>query len=255
MTGIRPPASRAGPRSPAGAGSPPAPQGAGSESIGRGLNNISGARRPPKSATMNTRCRRASRGLAQCWASMSRHARSGTPPRTIPAFAHLPEAGIGTSEPVSAERTALKSIRFPDENAPMTFSQRAIVGNLPPVASLISGMMRIASKKRPDFSPVMPVRLPICERFWHGEPKVMIWTGGICPPSSLVMSPKCAIPGKWRLVIDTGAFSISLAHIGTIPCRWAARGNTPIPSNRLPNVSAPPIFNAPQRRFWRCRLS
>jgi hypothetical protein len=51
------------------------------------------------------------------------------------------------------------------------------------------------------------------------------------------MSPKCAISGKWRFVTDMGAFSISLAHTGTIPKRDAARGNTPIPSNRLPNVS------------------
>ena len=255
MTGIRPPDSITGPRSPAGAGSPPAPQGAGSGNIGRGLNSISAERRPLKSATINTRCRRASRGLAQCWASRSRHARSGTPPRTIPAFAHFPEAGIETSAFVNAESTALKSIRFPDENAPMTFSQTAIVGNRPPVASLISLIMRMASKKRLDFSPVMPVRLPIWDRFWHGEPKVMIWTGGICPPSSLVMSPKWAISGKCRLVTDTGAFSISLAHAGTMPCRRAARGNTPMPSNRLPSVSAPPMLNAPQRRSLQCRPS
>ena len=118
--GTRPPVSRTGPRSPPGAGSPPAVQGAGSGSIGRGLNNISGARRPPKSATRKTRWRRASRGLAQCWASKSRHARSGHPPRTIPALAHLPEAGIGISVSVKADRTALKSIRSFEENAPMT---------------------------------------------------------------------------------------------------------------------------------------
>ena len=66
----------------------------------------------------------------------------------------------------------------------------------------------------------------------------MMWTAGMAPPSSFVMSPKCSIPGKCRLVMETGAFSISLAHRGVIPLRDAARGNTPIPSNRLPKVSA-----------------
>ena len=118
--GIRPPASRKGPRSPPGAGTRLSPPDGESGCIDRGLNNISGARRPLKSATRKTRCRRASRGLAQCWASMSRHARSGHPPRTIPAFAHLPEAGIGISASVKADNTALKSIRSFEENAPMT---------------------------------------------------------------------------------------------------------------------------------------
>ena len=66
----------------------------------------------------------------------------------------------------------------------------------------------------------------------------MMLTGGIWPPCSRVMSPKCAISGKCRFVMDMGAFSISLAHRGVIPFRLAARGNTPIPSNRLPRVSA-----------------
>ena len=43
-----------------------------------------------------------------------------------------------------ADRTALKSIRSFDENAPMTFSQTAIAGNRPFVASLISRIMRMA---------------------------------------------------------------------------------------------------------------
>lgn len=162
---MRPLGSRKGPRSPAGADSPPAPQGAGSGSIGRGLNSISAARRPPKSATRKTRWRRASRGLAQCWASMSRHARSGHPPRTIPAFAHLPEAGIGISASVKADNTALKSIRSFEENAPMTFSQIVITGYRWFVASLISWIMRMAWKNRLDFAPARPVRLPIWERF------------------------------------------------------------------------------------------
>ena len=66
----------------------------------------------------------------------------------------------------------------------------------------------------------------------------MIWTGGRSRPSSFVTSPKCAISGKWRFVMEIGAFSISLAHIGSMPQRTAASGNTPIPSNRLPSRSA-----------------
>ena len=38
--------------------------------------------------------------------------------------------------------------------------------------------------------------------------------------------------------MEIGAFSISLAHTGSIPQRAAAKGNTPIPSNRLPSRSA-----------------
>lgn len=63
----------------------------------------------------------------------------------------------------------------------------------------------------------------------------MMWTGGMAPPFSFVTFPKCAIPGKWRFVMEIGAFSISLAHTGTIPQRTAASGKTPIPSNRLPS--------------------
>lgn len=44
--------------------------------------------------------------------------------------------------------------------------------------------------------------------------------------------------GKWRFVMAIGDFSISLAQTGIIPLREAARGNTPIPSNRLPNLRA-----------------
>ena len=72
----------------------------------------------------------------------------------------------------------------------------------------------------------------------------MTWTGGIAPPSSFVTSPKCAMWGKWRLVMDTGAFSISLAHTGSTPQRTAASGNTPIPSNRLPSRSSAILFAA-----------
>ena len=51
----------------------------------------------------------------------------------------------------------------------------------------------------------------------------MTWTAGIAPPSSFVMSPRCSIRGKRRLVMEMGALSISLAQRGTIPCRAAAR--------------------------------
>lgn len=58
----------------------------------------------------------------------------------------------------------------------------------------------------------------------------------MAPPTMRVMSPKWAISGKCRFVMEIGAFSISLAHTGVIPLRAAASGNTPIPSNRLPNL-------------------
>lgn len=71
-----------------------------------------------------------------------------------------------------------------------------------------------------------------------------MWTGGISRPSSFVTFPKCSISGKWRVVMEIGAFSISLAHTGSMPQRTAAKGNTPIPSNRLPSRSAV-ILSAP----------
>ena len=36
--------------------------------------------------------------------------------------------------------------------------------------------------------------------------------------------------------METAAFPISLAHTGSISHREAAKGNTPIPSKRLPNL-------------------
>ena len=44
--------------------------------------------------------------------------------------------------------------------------------------------------------------------------------------------------------MEIGAFSISLAHTGSMPQHTAANGNTPIPSNRLPSRSAV-ILSAP----------
>ena len=103
MTGICRPVSKEDVRSPSAAVRPLSRQGGGSGSIGRGLNSMSAARLPLKSATMKIRCLRASLlEPAQYWASMSRQHTSGVPPRTIPAFPHLPEGGIGTSVTISA---------------------------------------------------------------------------------------------------------------------------------------------------------
>ena len=60
----------------------------------------------------------------------------------------------------------------------------------------------------------------------------------IIAPLIFVMSPKCSISGKCRLVMEIGRASISLAHTGSMPQCTAANGNTPIPSNRLPSLSA-----------------
>ena len=60
MTGICRPVSKEAVRSPSAAAHPPSPQGGGSGSIGRGLNSMSAARLPPKSATTKIRCLRAS---------------------------------------------------------------------------------------------------------------------------------------------------------------------------------------------------
>jgi hypothetical protein len=78
-------------------------------------------------------------------------------------------------------------------------------------------MMRIASLKRPDRSPPSPARFPATLRSWHGLPKVMMSTGGSFAPSSFVMSPTWAMPGKRRVVTDTACGRISLAHSGSIP--------------------------------------
>ena len=56
----------------------------------------------------------------------------------------------------------------------------------------------------------------------------MTWTAGIFLPSSFVISPRCAISGKWRFVIEIASGTISLAQIGVMPCLLAASGNTPI---------------------------
>lgn len=91
--------------------------------------------------------------------------------------------------------------------------------------------------KSPDLAPPRPARWPATERSWHGDPPQMISTGGSFPPSSLVISPTWVIYGNRSFVTSTGNASISLAHTGTMPVCTAARGNPPMPSNRLPMVS------------------
>ena len=95
----------------------------------------------------------------------------------------------------------------------------------------------MASMKSPDF-PAKPVRVPATEKDWHGLPKVIIRTGGILPPLSFVISPKCLISGKCRLAMDMAFDNISLAHSVFIPKKEAAYGTAPIPSNKLPRVMA-----------------
>ena len=64
----------------------------------------------------------------------------------------------------------------------------------------------------------------------------MMSTGGSSAPRSLVMSPTWIMPGKRSFVTSMGNASISDAHTGVMPLRTAAKGNPPIPSNRLPMV-------------------
>ena len=45
------------------------------------------------------------------------------------------------------------------------------------------------------------------------------------------------MPGKRSFVTSMGKVSISDAHTGVMPLRTAAKGNPPMPSNRLPIVS------------------
>ena len=64
----------------------------------------------------------------------------------------------------------------------------------------------------------------------------MISTGSISLAFNFVISPKCSTSGKCLLDIDIAFLSISLAHTVFIPTFSAAKGNTPIPSNKLPSV-------------------
>ena len=74
------------------------------------------------------------------------------------------------------------------------------------------------------------------DKSWQGLPPVTMSTGGTTVPFSMVMSPSWAISGNRRAVTRRGNGSISLAHTGVIPTRWAAKGNPPMPSKRLPRV-------------------
>lgn len=78
----------------------------------------------------------------------------------------------------------------------------------------------------------------------------MMSTGGSTAPSNFVMSPTCTISGKRIFVTSMGKASISLAHTGMMPLWSAAKGNPPIPSNRLPIVKLF-IWPPPERRsLW-----
>ncbi len=92
---------------------------------------------------------------------------------------------------MNASSTALKSRLEELDKAPETFSQSANFGYSSFVASCISLMILMASRKRPLCSPARPSRLPDATlRSWQGEPKVM-------------MSPKCSMSGKCFFVTET----------------------------------------------------
>lgn len=153
-------------------------------------------------------------------------------------------------------------------NAPGTFSQQNQRGRISiPVrprsrsAVLISFTIRICSIKSPERAPDKPARVPATLRSWQGLPPQMRSTGNNSFPDNFVMSPLCTILGNLRSVTFIGNDSISLAQSGINPARTAARGNPPIPSNRLPIVraliSSPPLrwsgWYAPQPERYRPR--
>ena len=133
----------------------------------------------------------------------------------------------------------------PELNTPGTFSQHIHLGRTAiPVrprcssAALISFTTRICSIKSPERAPARPARVPeATDRSWHGLPPQMMSTGGSFAPSSLVMSPTWIMSGNHFWVTRMGNGSISLAQTGTMPLRTAARGNPPMPSNKLPIVN------------------
>ena len=164
----------------------------------------------------------------------------------------------GTHILIISSRTILKSSLggSPEENVPGTFSQHSILGRIDTPdrprsisAFLISFVIRICSMKSPERAPASPALAPATERSWHGLPPAIISTGGSSAPFSLVISPKRSIWGKCFDVTAMGNGSISLAHKGTMPLFTAARGNPPIPSNKLPSVS---ITCSPPE-LWPCR--
>lgn len=65
---------------------------------------------------------------------------------------------------------------------------------------------------------------------------MIISTGFISLAFNFVISLRCSTLGKCFFDIDIAFLSISLAHTVFIPTFLAAKGNTPIPSNKLPSV-------------------
>lgn len=150
----------------------------------------------------------------------------------------------------SSSSTARKSSPPLLLKAPGTFSQTAKVGYFPPLFSLISSMIRTASMNKPlrvvSSSPFFvcfsPARFPATLKSWHGEPKVIISTGSISAPDTLLTSPRCRMGGNLDLVTAIGYGSTSDAHTGMIPQRAPARGKPPDPSKRLPNFILSPFL-------------
>ena len=136
-------------------------------------------------------------------------------------------------------RTAWKSRPALLLKAPGTFSHTMYLGFRPCVFSLISLMIRIASRNSPDRSPLSPCRRPATLKSWHGLPKVTMSTGSISLPLISVMLPKCFMSGNRLVVTRIGNGSISEAHRGVIPAIVPARGNPPAPSKSEPNVIIP----------------
>ena len=78
----------------------------------------------------------------------------------------------------------------------------------------------------------------------------MMSTGGSSAPFSFVMSPTWIILGKRCFVTSMGKASISEAHTGVMPLRIAAKGNPPMPSNKLPIVSLLILTPPAQSCVW-----
>lgn len=163
---------------------------------------------------------------------MHRHAREKESPNTIPpADSQRPRTGRGTDMVSNLIRTiSSRTIRkssplgCPLENAPGTFSQHKNLGRteMPArprskSAHLISFVILVCSKNKPERAPANPARAPATDRSWHGLPPQIISTGGSVPPFNFVISPTCTMLGKRCFVTSMGNVSISLAHRGLIP--------------------------------------
>lgn len=96
------------------------------------------------------------------------------------------------------------------------------------------------SWNKPDRSPSSPAPFPATLKSWQGLPNVMMSTGSIRPPWISVTLPRWSMLGKCRFETWMGNGSISLAHTGVMPFRWAARGKADMPSNRLPSFKLIP---------------